>query len=236
MMRSIVLGSLCLLLTLSAQTVQAQEGTAPQPIDTLSYQKYLSIYYNALRYNDYSVARQSLYEMMAINPSNLALADTLAMLYIDQNQYSSALILTNDILSVNASDAFAMEVNGFCYEQLGFRKEALERYESLHLATDRIDILYKMAFLQFQLSKLAEASASADIIIQDDASAELTISFPVDQTRVQEIPMRASLLNLKGLIAQSQEQKEQAIELFEQALELAPEFTVAQQNLAAAQN
>lgn len=241
MMKKVLIAALMGILLLTAGQTIAQDGvtqgTAKASIDTVAYQRHLNVYYNALRYNDYPVARMSLYQMMAVNPNNLSLADTLAYLYIEQNQFSSSLILSNDILSVAPDDEFAIEVSAFSYEQLGFRKEALERYETLHLKTSRVDILYKIAFLQFQLARYEEANVSATTLIEDEQTTGLTVQFPVNQGQsVLDVPMPASLHNLLGLIAKQKGDKETAVAEFEKALELFPDFTVAQKNLAEVQN
>lgn len=241
MMKKVLFAAILAILSLSSGQALAQDGVAPAKakasIDTVAYQRHLNVYYNALRYNDYPVARMSLYQMMAINPNSLSLADTLAYLYVEQNQFSSSLILSNDILSVAPDDQFALEVSGFSYEQLGFRKEALDRYETLHLKTSRVDILYKIAFLQFQLGRLAEAKVSANELITNEEASGLTVQFPTSQgQQVIEVPMPASLHNLLGLIAKQQGDKKTAMAEFEKALELHPDFAVAQKNLAEVQN
>ena len=113
-----------------------------------------------------------------------------------------------------------------------------------------------MAFLQYDLKRFAESKTNADIllitkqqILWDKYSWRVLLTFIIAesqrinkgiilwvfydaQNNPKEYPMKVSVLNLKGLIAQDGGDKVAAKKLYEEALALAPDFLPARQNLA----
>ncbi|HLF33680.1 MAG TPA: tetratricopeptide repeat protein, partial [Cyclobacteriaceae bacterium] len=117
-------------------------------------------------------------------------------------------------------------------EQIGAKDKAIEEYETLYLKnSQQLDYLYKTTFLQYEVQRFKEASTNADILLANKKIDSLEITFPKGETEQQQVPMRASLLNLKGLIEQAQGNKEEARKHFDAALVLTPDFFIARQNL-----
>lgn len=205
--------------------------TKAQGIDTVKYRGDLMIYARAMRYNDVDVAKNALYSLVNMNPRNDSLLFSLAYMYFDQQNYISSILVSQDVLRVNPDHLAALEVSGLSYENIGARDKALESYESLYLKNNSVNVLYKMAFLQFETKKLSEAKTNAEILLGKKETAETKLVFPIEDQKEQEVPMIASVYNLLGLISKEEGNMTEAKNYFNKALETAPEFALAKNNL-----
>ncbi len=197
----------------------------------VEFNKNLRLYRTAVRYNDLDVAKMALYQMMLVNPNNVNLADSLAIIYVQQQNYASAVLISQDILAAAPDDLTALEISAIGYENLGLRDKSLEAYEKLYLKNNDLNTLYKITFLQFSLQQYETALTNADIVLANEKAKEFMLSFPISQTEQVQVPMNASILNLKGLIAKAKGDKEGAKGFFNQALEIAPNFPAPKQNI-----
>lgn len=210
----------------------AQEASAG---NSDAYKNQLNVYQNALKFNDVSVAKNALYNMIAINPSNRSLLDSLAYLYFEYQQYASSLLVAREILSKNANHLPALEIQAVSFENLGLKDQALSAYESLYLKRNSPYTLYKIGMLQFDLKRHNESKTSLDILLSDSTINELNVVLNDPGTEEQkEIPMKAALYNFQGLNNLELGNKEVARENFEAAIKLAPDYKMPQDNLAKA--
>ena len=183
-----------------------------------------SIYEKAKSYNDPNVAISALYNMVALQPDNVLLKDSLMREYLAISQWAPSYMISREILGIQPNNNFALEVSCVSLQNLGLKQEALNEYESLYLKTDRIDVLYTISFLQFELRNFNESLTNLDILISNNQTEEMTVSVSKDENTRQEIAIRAQLNYLKGLIYIEQENDLLAKQAFNTAIEIAPEF------------
>ena len=218
----------------TALVVLAQEQ-APQnvPMDSLPFdvQKQAFIYTTAIRYSDPMIGRMALYNLLAYNPANTAIMDSLALSYIDYQQYASAVLVAQDALRINAKDMLATEIAAVAFENLGLADRAVTYYETLNLNSPNINTLYKIAFLQFQLKRFSEARTNCDILIGDAEVAKATLLFQKDQNENQEISMLAGIYRLKAMVEEEAGNVDQARQNYNKALEIAPDFALVKMQL-----
>jgi tetratricopeptide (TPR) repeat protein len=216
--------------------VVAQETTAPKSeLPENLRQRNESdqrIYEMAMRYNDVSVAKMKLYDLMERNPRNPKFAELLSSIYFEMEQYSSSALLAMDMLERDSKNITALEIAAYSLEQIGALERALPYFESLHLLTGDMFSLYKTSYLQYSLKKYEEALNSVNMLIKDKKAVDQTLSFPTDGNNTQEIAMVAAALNLKGLIYKDQGSNTEAKLAFEEALAKSPEFELAKKNVA----
>ncbi|WP_200976235.1 lipopolysaccharide assembly protein LapB [Echinicola sp. 20G] len=225
-----------LALFLMSWGVMAQETTntaTPQKDSSkvAKDQAALRVYQMALRYNDPSVAKSKLYELIEKNPENPRYAELLASLYYELEQFSSAALVALDILKVDDRNIPALEVAAYSLEQLGALDRALPHFESLHLLSGDLFSLYKTSYLQYSLKKYDEALNSVNMLIKNNKSEEQKLTFPKKDNTTQDVSMKAAALNLKGLIYKEQGSTSEAKAAFESALANAPGFEIVQENL-----
>ena len=183
-----------------------------------------SIYEKAKSYNDPNVAISALYNMVVLQPDNVLLKDSLMREYLAISQWAPSYMISREILGIQPNNNFALEVSCVSLQNLGLKQEALNEYESLYLKTDRIDVLYTISFLQFELRNFNESLTNLDILISNNQTEEMTVSVSKDENTRQEIAIRAQLNYLKGLIYIEQENNLLAKQAFNTAIEIAPEF------------
>ena len=183
-----------------------------------------SIYKKAKSYNDPSVAINSLYKMIAIQPENVFLKDSLMREYLTISQWAPSYMISREILAMQPNNLFALEVSCISLQNLGLKQQALNEYESLYLKSDRIDVLYTISFLQFELKNFTESLTNLDILINNSETEEMSVSVSKSDNSVQEVLIRAQLNYLKGLIYLEQSKNEDAKKYFNIALTISPDF------------
>ncbi|MEC8222074.1 MAG: hypothetical protein VX018_03700 [Bacteroidota bacterium] len=183
-----------------------------------------SIYKKAKSYNDPSVAINSLYKMIAIQPENVLLKDSLMREYLTISQWAPSYMISREILAMQPNNLFALEVSCISLQNLGLKQQALNEYESLYLKSDRIDVLYTISFLQFELKNFTESLTNLDILINNSETEEMSVSVSKSDNSVQEVLIRAQLNYLKGLIYLEQSKNEDAKKYFNIALTISPVF------------
>lgn len=213
----------------------AQESSPDLPkgdSNKLKNQADEKIYALAMRYNDVSVAKMKLYELMERNPNNLRYPELLATIYFELEQYGSSALVALDVLERDSKHVPSLEIAAYSLEQLGALERALPHFESLHLLSGDLFSLYKTSYLQYSLKKYDEALNSVNMLIKNKKSVEQTLNFPREDNSMQEVSMLAAAQNLKGLIYKDQGSNSEAKLAFEEALTHSPEFELAKENLS----
>lgn len=191
---------------------------------TDNFQIQKSIYEKAKAYNDPNVAISALYNMVALQPENLLLKDSLMREYLALSQWAPTYMISREILSKDPSNLIALEVSCVSLQNLGLKQQALNEYESLYLKTDRVDVLYTISFLQFELSNFNESLNNLNFLISSDKTSDMSVSVTKDENLRQEIPIRAQLHYLKSLIYTEQKNNDLAKASLNEAIKISPDF------------
>lgn len=219
------------LLAINTRLSIAQEKKDSVSFAEVSFNKYANIYQLANQFNDKEVARMALYEMIMLSNNQTALLDTLALDYYSNGNVLSAVLVSKENLKINPNDVIALEICAIGFQRLGLLDKSLENYEKLYLKNNSSSPLYQMAFLQAELKRYKEASATIEILLLRSDIDDQMLTFNKADQSTQDVSMRAALLNLKGIIAKEAGDIESAKKLFLEAIQLAPGFELAQLNL-----
>lgn len=195
------------------------------------YKRAEARYHLGLKYNDISVSKAALYDMIAIDKEDYSLLDSLAYIYFDYQQFASVALIGKQILAKYPNHLPALEMSAIAFENLGAIDLAISNYESLYLKNNSLFSLYKIASLQLQGKRYKEALNNLDIIIANIEAETMPLEFPLDNNQAQRIPMKAAALNLKGLLYKETGEAAQAKTAFEAALAIAPDFAAAKENM-----
>lgn len=195
------------------------------------YGKSLAVYQLSQRYNDALVTKQALYELLVLNDRDTTVLRSLAELYYGNRQYTSSALVGLDFLEKYPMNLIALEVVALSYEQLRLYDKAVEYYEKIWLQTENVNILYQTAYLQHLLKRHNEAKTNLNIV-DSQLTDEDKIQLSKQDGSVQDVPFKAAVLNLRGLISLDQENSTEARNFFNQALELAPDFEAPKNALA----
>lgn len=192
-----------------------------------------SIYKRSLALRDYIVATDALYNMQALKPERTDLADSLCLLYFGRALYHQSRTLAEEILERNPGNELFREVLAQSLEELGLYTEALPEYEKLYKTQQRLYVLYKIASMQFILKRYGECDQSLNRLISDPQGEKESISMSQDRQAGsrQQVLVAAAAYNIKGVILQELNRKEDALASFEKALEIQPDFRMAQANI-----
>ncbi|MEM6737071.1 MAG: hypothetical protein AAGC64_05615 [Bacteroidota bacterium] len=209
---------------------QSQE-VAPGDSIPWELRKQSFIYNTAISFNDPIIARMALYNLLAENPGNVALYDSLAVSYLQYNQNVSAALAAQQALRINPNDLFAVEIAATSFDKVGAKDKALNNYEKLYLTNQNINTLYKISFLQYELERFAEANTSLDIIIGDPRAKENSIVFPTTDKKGQEVALDISAHRIKAMIEEAKGNIEAAKAQYLEVLKMKPNFQVVQQQL-----
>lgn len=228
MRRVLFIGLAIFGLFLSAQN---EPATVPDSIP-VELAKKIFIYNASKQYNDHVVTRMALYNLLAENPNNIALRDSLALLYFQQKQFASAALISQEVANLAPDDMFATEIAATSLERLGAKDRALVFYERLLLNnSSSLNYLYKVAFLQYDLALHEEALVSAQLIQDNEASAESMVIFPTEDEKGQEVSMKIVAVRLMGMVEELRGNKEKAKEYYHAVLKEMPDFEVVKQQL-----
>lgn len=209
---------------------QSQE-MAPGDSIPWELRKQSFIYNTANMFNDPVVARVALYNLMAENPGNIALYDSLALIYISYNQHASAALVAQQALLINPNDMLAVEIAATGFDNLGIKDRAINYYEKLYLNNSDVNVLYKISFLQYELKRYEEANTSLDIIIGDPASKNNTIRFPTNDGKGQEVTLDVAAHRVKAMILYDQGNVDAAKAKYLEVLGMKPGLEIVQKQL-----
>jgi len=199
--------------------------------ESATYHQEKAVYQLGSKYADVNIAKIAIYNLMAMDPNDASLLDSLAYMYYDYQQYTSCLLVCLDIIKKNPDHIPALEMSAVAYENLGLKDKALSAYESIYLKTNSVFTLYKVAILQLDLNRQGESITNVGILIEKEETKEAKASINTPNG-TQQISLLAAVYNLKGLIESSQDNKELARTSFQEALALEPDFVMAKNNLA----
>ena len=162
--------------------------------------------------------------MILLQPNNINLLDSLLKEYIGVSRWPSAYMVSRDILSKSPDNLFALEVSCIALQNLGLKQQSLNEYETLYLKTDRVDVLYTIAFLQYELKNYNESMNNLDILLKNKLTDSLIVNVNKSDNSTQEIEMKSQLYYLKGIIYEEKKDEENALIQFKKALEISPDF------------
>ena len=189
------------------------------------------IYNTAKLFNDPAVTKMALYNLISENPANPALYDSLALIYLQYQQFASAALVAQQSIKLNNQNMFATEVAATSLDNLGAKDKAIPYYEALYLSNNDINTLYKIAFLQMEVERYGESVTSIDIIMGNEESKESFIVFPTEDGKGQEVPLNVCAHRIKAMIEEKKGNEDEAKKLYLATLEMYPGFQVVQSQL-----
>lgn len=211
-------------------SAKSQAPAAPRWGADSSFLVQARVYGQAVQINDWEVAISALHNMLAIRPERSDLLDSLALTYYNNQQFVQSKLVATTVTQGNPSDLTMWLISAMSNEKLGLVKDALKDYEQLYARTTDLYYLYQVIVQQYALKRYGECTANIDRVLGMEGADDekVTLYFNKEQ---QEVPMKAAVLNLKGVIALEMGNSEFAKGCFEDALEIMPNFELAKGNL-----
>ncbi len=191
-------------------------------------------YKMALQFNDYAIAKAAIYDLMVLEPSNSAYLDSLSFMYFEFRQYASAALVSKEALKYNPQNQVLLQVAAQSLDQLGAVDQSLKMYQRLYTVSDDAFVLFEIANQQYEMKNYDEALINTELLLGKPLVNSSKVNVKNTNDQEIEIPFKAVVQNLQGMIAKDQGNKEDAIKYFNSALKLAPNYTLAKENLNAA--
>ena len=196
--------------------------------DLLNLEK--QVYKEATENYDIDAAKNAVYRIIALEGENSTYLDTLAYIYFNQRNYLSCLKVSDKILK-KGEKLDILGLKAVSLENLNAIKEAIDVYEKLYQQKKEAYMAYKLAQLQQQLKRSAEAYSTLKSGENLQFSDTHYITFPgAKKGEVQKVPFKAAYYNLMALTSYDLHNYDMAIKYFEEALKIYPDFFVAKQN------
>ncbi|NKI30886.1 hypothetical protein [Croceivirga thetidis] len=189
-------------------------------------QKHFEAYYQEMRLQaDVSGVISALTHLNVIAPSKER-RDTLAYIYMNNNQHLQAL---NTIgIEKNPEDSdLAVQVKAVSLKSINQPQRALEQFKVLYERNPNPFLAYEIADLQIQTGDTDGAAINIEYGLansQDDMKHAF-----FERQQPYEVSLKAAFLHLKGLLVFNQDKNniEQAIGFMDEALKLEPSFNLA---------
>jgi tetratricopeptide (TPR) repeat protein len=212
-------------------TPPAASATADSAFWAKEYLLNYALYRNGLAYGDLAVAKHALFEMLAINPSNKNLRDSLMLVYFRLEAFPQALVISKEILVDKPSDLLVLEVKAVSEQNLRLTKESLESYELLYSKSKDIYHLYQIGTLQYQLKRFGECNTTLNQLVRAEGSEKKDIVISNPNGQGQRVPIKAASYNILGVIALETNSLTEAKTFFNEAIKVFPDFELAKGNL-----
>ena len=213
-------------------TAEEREGWSQAFAHPEAHALDIRLYTQGKRVGDAAVMYDALHNMLATSPDNAAVKDSLASLYFSGRMYGPSLALTSELIEATPESARYLEMKAVAENSLGLLEDALASYESLLAVDPNPYYAYQVATLQYGLNDFATAEASVDNMLAGDLGEQM-VNINLAGGRAQSVPMKAALLNIKGVLRKDvHRDTERAKEYFQLAMAEAPEFVLPQNNLA----
>jgi tetratricopeptide (TPR) repeat protein len=213
----------------------AQQSLAQTSADSLvttdKQRECIDIYHRAIKYNDYSTAAFALVQYLNAG-GHKTYQDTLAIVYYNQNNLGGAYKLANELYTENNKNVTALTLLADISSRGGEAKISLEWYEKLCALSPSPYNFYQLGSKQFILERRLECRQSLQKVIADSVeSAKQTVSLEVSNGYFEQVPVLAASYNMLAVLAFQDKKTTEAEALYKKALEIAPNFVIAKQNL-----
>ncbi|MGY0391011.1 tetratricopeptide repeat protein [Bizionia sp. KMM 8389] len=187
-------------------------------------------YYNQMKIQgDSQGIINGLTHLIVLSPNDRqAYKDTLAMVYMSEGNHVQAL---NTIgIDKNTSDSnIAVEVKAVSLKALNEVDRSLAQFEELFSRTPDPSIAYELAELYLQSNKLEESNTYIEYGLTNAKENMGKVFYESQQP--YKVPIKAAFLYLKALATFNENKTtniDSAITIMDEALELAPNFNLAQ--------
>ncbi|MGZ5243821.1 MAG: tetratricopeptide repeat protein [Bacteroidia bacterium] len=197
---------------------------------------YLSVFRTGMKYGDYQVAVGALYNMMALHPENASLKDSLVLLYNGMGNSVQAVIIAREILLKDPNNLPILGAMAESEQRLGLYKEALGSYELLYDKRQQLYDLYQVAALQYAMKRYAEARNTLATIIRNPKAVQDKLQITGANNTSQNVQFKAAAYNLMGVVSLELLDYAEAQSNFKKALEIEPNFELANSNLTVLEN
>jgi len=152
-------------------------------------------------------------------------------LYYLKKDYKLCINVCRDILTQDPDKTYTLRLLELSHSALGETKEALETDQKLYSLDPNINYLFKISEYQYLLKRYGECMETINKVLKHPQLEESTIFMHISKNEQQEVPMKAAMYNLMGMVHFDFNRNDKAVLAFSKAVEVYPEFLVAKQKI-----
>ncbi len=188
-------------------------------------------YNRSIKYNDFAIAKDAIYDLLVLEPTNISYLDSLAYMYFEFRQYASAALVSRDALNRNPQNRLMLQIGAKSLDELGAKDQSLKMYQTLYNLSDDAFVLFEIAQKQLDLKMYDDAMINTELLLGKRTIEGSQVYVKNSAGEETEAPFKAVIYNLQGLIARGQGNEESAKKYFNSAIKLAPNYALAKENL-----
>jgi tetratricopeptide (TPR) repeat protein len=184
--------------------------------------------------NDTKAVKDALLQLLAIYPSDTSLLYNLLGIYFETKEYDVSYRLSKKYLSEFRNSVTLLDFYAQSCQILHKYIEALSGYEKIYLITDDIYYQYYAANIEYELGNYEDCMKRTEECLKKklpEGILKVVVTFQIDKGQTQQIDIFAAFYNMKGMLLAKQGHYSESLSFYAKALEIAPDFTLAQENL-----
>jgi tetratricopeptide (TPR) repeat protein len=181
---------------------------------------------------DYYTAIASIQSLLTRDTSNLGLLDTLAGLYKQVDDAGSLYVIGGKMIQLDTTSVKGLEYMAFAAARLGRYKDALIAYNNLYILTQNTKYLYELAVNNINSGNLTVGEQIIGTISNTARSRSDLYLMAIGNNQYMEIPVLAMAYYFIGTLREVQGNNTEAKQFFASAINVFPQFSLAEQKLA----
>ena len=186
----------------------------------------------AIQIGDASAAMTSVVSLLTRDSNNTGLYDTLAQICRNTNNISGILYASAKVLKTQPNNISMLELFAISSSAKGNNRDAIASYNKLFELKKNTRYLLEIALIYYNSKAFADAKQVMSNIINNPSSKTDMTTVPVGEGQSVSVPVLAALYNVLGFDADLGKDSKTATEYYKKALEIAPDFSLAKNNLA----
>jgi tetratricopeptide (TPR) repeat protein len=224
--------ALCLYLLFCCGFVFAQQVITNE--ETSLYTTLKKKYALAIDINDKAVAKDALVQMLAIQPSDTITLYKLLEIYFETKEYDISYQLSKKYLTEYRNNVTLLDFFSQSSELLHKYPEALAGYEKIYLITNDIYYQYYAANAEYIMGNYNDCMKRTEECLKKklaEGILKVVVTFEIGNGQTQQVDIFAAFQNMKGMLLTKTGRNSEAIACYKKALELEPNFILAQENM-----
>jgi tetratricopeptide (TPR) repeat protein len=201
------------------------------PASNSSDNEAMKMYQKAMEMGDFQTAIYSLNLFLQTDSTDVKWYDTLAVLYINSNNFLPASWCADKVLKNKPKELRMLELKAMAEQQLGRRDKILDVYKSLFEITGNYQYVYQTAAVEFTAGNIDRCKNLIDSMMTSKTINKDSIDIQVSEDESQKVPLKAAIYNLQAFIKARDGKYLEAKKDFENALRIFPDFILAKKNL-----
>ncbi len=190
------------------------------------------LFEQAFKTGDVNTAISSAQSLLIYDTANYGLLDTLASLFLNEENFHAAFNISTKMLTLNPEGKKGIEIYAKSASNLNLSQEAMNGYSKLYELDNKTAYLYEIAIQHINLGNLTNGESILQTIINTPASEEELYQVRIGVNKFQDVPVIAMCYYFYGNLYEIQGLGKEAKNSFKKAVEIAPEFILAKNKLA----